>query len=580
MLDRDRRNPGRSLLWEPLRPVIAGYHHHGCRAVLGGTYTAPDGQVFPNMPAFCRVAATSTPTSDSNIKVEVWMPFSGWNGRYLGTGNGNIGGLIQYGPLGGILSFAPYAVANTDLGTSPAATDQLGSRVLTGHPEKQIDYATRSTHLMTVRAKQIIRAFYGEKPRFSYFSGCSVGGGQGIHEALQFPGDYDGIVAGAPLIDSTHNSALRTWNWAAFHPDAEGKTIDVELADRKSVGITADQETVITAAVVKQCAGKDGSLSSDKFLTDPRDCRWDPAALQCRGNAADARTCLTGPQVVAMRLYYQGPINPHTGERIFVGQVRGSESNGRGGPADTAARLQPDSGVPYWAFGNDWDWSAFDFDHDQDAIDKALAARLNANTADLEEFKSRGGKLILFHGFADPRVATLNTIAYYERLITSQIRGGEHDRRERKEGRHDKAERKESLRRTQEFARLFLQPGVGHCGGGAGPDRFEGRDRFDARIYAPFPQQAMEAWVEHGMAPEQLIAAKVTNGAPVFTRPLCPYPALPRYSGTGDPTSAANFRCIADNDGDDNQPPAPRYLDDGDNYPIVPIEDQYGRQHR
>src|SRR5215470_10613639 len=162
--------------------------------IAAGTYTAPDGEVFANLPAFCRVAATLTPTSDSDIKIEVWMPYSDWNGRFLGTGNGGIAGLINY-PFFGFLGFGNYAVANTDMGTSPAATDPLGGRVLTGHPEKQIDYATRSTHLMTVRSKQIIKAFYGERPNHSYFFGCSTGGGKGIHEALQFPGDYDGIAA-------------------------------------------------------------------------------------------------------------------------------------------------------------------------------------------------------------------------------------------------------------------------------------------------------------------------------------------------------------------------------------------------
>src|SRR5215831_10799851 len=230
--------------------------------VAAGTYTAPDGEIFANLPAFCRIAATLTPTSDSNIKIEVWMPYSGWNGRYLGTGNLNLGGLILYGGLAAFLA-GNYAVANTDMGTSPVATNPLGGRVLTGHPEKQIDFGTRSTNLMTVRSKQIIEAFYGERPRYSYFFGCSTGGGQGVHEALQFPGDYDGIVAGSPQINWTHNSVSNTWNYQAFNGPAE---------------ISPAQATAITAAVVKQCAGKDGGLSSDNFLTDPRDCRWDPAA--------------------------------------------------------------------------------------------------------------------------------------------------------------------------------------------------------------------------------------------------------------------------------------------------------------
>jgi feruloyl esterase len=505
--------------------------------VAAGTYTAPDGEIFANLPAFCRIAATLTPTSDSNIKIEVWMPYSGWNGRFLGTGNGGIGGVIFYGILAPFIQFN-YAVANTDMGTSPAATDPLGGRVLTGHPEKQIDYATRSTHLMTVRSKQIIGAFYGESPNHSYFFGCSTGGGQGIHEALQFPGDYDGISASAPGMNMTHNAAANMWNNQAFNGPAK---------------ITAAQATAITAAVVKQCAGKDGGLSSDNFLTDPRDCHWDPAALQCTSAAADAATCLTAPQVAAMRKFYEGPINPRTGKRIYGGRTRGSESYS-GYPAALSSLARTTGS---WVFGNDFDPLTFDFDHDMDTVDDALAARLNANTADLEEFKSHGRKLLLYHGLADPMIPTLNTIDYYERLIASQIR----------EGRHDERKRREGLDRTQEFARLFLAPGVAHCTGGAGPDSV---DRL-----GPLVQ-----WVEQGIAPEQIVASKIVNGVTTFTRPICPYPALPRYRGVGDPTKADSFACVADLDRDNNQPPAPKYLDDGDNYPIVPTDDRdHGHDH-
>jgi len=502
--------------------------------VPAGTYTAPDGEVFANLPAFCRIAATLTPTSDSNIKIEVWIPYSGWNGRFLGTGNGGTAGLIVYGTLAYFLPLN-YAVANTDMGTSPAATDPLAGRVLTDHPEKQIDFATRSTNLMTARSKQIIEAFYEEHPKYSYFFGCSTGGGQAIHEALQFPGDYDGIIANAPGMNGTHNTAANVWNYQAFNGPAN---------------ITAAQATAITAAVVKQCVGKDGGLSSDNFLTDPRDCHWDPAALGCTGGATDAATCLTAPQVAAMRKFYEGPINPRTGKRIYAGRTRGSESYS-GYPAALATLATTDGNSNYWVFGNDFDWLTFDFDHDMDTIDDALAARLNANTADLEEFKSHGGKLLLFHGFADPQIPTLSTIDYYERLIAGQTR----------EDRHDEGKRREGLHRAQEFARLFLRPGVGHCGGGAGPDTVD--------VLSPLVQ-----WVEQGIAPDQLLASKIVNGVTAFTRPLCPYPALPRYSGVGDPTKASSFICAADSDRDDNQAPAPKYLDDGDNFPIVPIDDR------
>jgi feruloyl esterase len=175
-------------------------------------------------------------------------------------GNGGIAGIFFYPTLAAFLQ-VNYAVASTDMGTSPAATDPLGGRVLTGHPEKQIDYATRSTNLMTVRSKQMIKAFYGEPAKYSYFFGCSVGGGQALHEALQFPGDYDGIVAGAPVMNMTHQAAGHVWDYQAFN----------------SSPVSMTQRTAVTAAIVNQCAGKDGGLSSDNFLTDPRDCRWDPS---------------------------------------------------------------------------------------------------------------------------------------------------------------------------------------------------------------------------------------------------------------------------------------------------------------
>jgi feruloyl esterase len=367
-----------------------------------------------------------------------------------------------------------------------------------------------------------------------------------VHEALQFPRDYDGIIAGALFMNVTHKFASDLWNGQAFDGSAN---------------ITLDQATAITAAVIKQCAGKDGGLSSDNFLTDPRDCHWDPAVLQCTGGPADAATCLTGPQVAAVRKFYQGPINPRTGERIFAGRVRGSESNA-GHPAIIAT--QPPTFSVRWTFGNDFDWRTFDFDHDMDTVDAAMAARLNANTADLEEFKSHGGKLILTHGFADPLVPTLNTVAYYERLIAGQSR----------DGRRDEGERQEALRRTREFARLFLFPGVSHCRDGAGPDSV--KDDFTPGLVSKIDRVALDPlvqWVEHGIAPDQIIAYHVTGNVQDFSRPVCPYPALPRHKGVGDPTKASSFVCVADRDRDDNQPPAPKYLNDGDNYPIVPIDD-------
>ena len=258
----------------------------------------------------------------------------------------------------------------------------------------------------------------------------------------------------------------------------------------------------------------------------------------------------------------------------FIRDACGGAESNNGYPASLEGSVGTAAYPTYWVFGNDFDWLAFDFDYDMDTLDDALAETLNANTADLEEFKSHGGKLILTHGFADPRSPTLNTVAYYERLISSQAQ----------EGRDDDGKRKEALRRTQEFARLFLLPGVGHCGGGAGPDTVEG-DTLSVGAGGPdiiawLALDSLVQWVEQGTAPDRIIAYHVTNGVPDFSRPICPYPALPRYSGAGDTRMASSFRCVADHDPDDNQPPAAKYLDDGDNYPIVPIDDgDHGHDH-
>jgi feruloyl esterase len=528
--------------------------------VAAGTFTAPDGTSFPQfpLPAYCRVAATLTPTSDSNIKIEVWLPFSGWRGGFWGIGTGGLGGTVNYSLLAWLLSYTNQVVANSDLGTFPAATQ--GGGVLIGHPEKQIDYAARAVHLMTVGAKEIIKAFYGERPRRSYFYGCSSGGGQGVHEALQFPGDYDAITAGAPATNRTHVLVGAIWNHAAF------QTRPCPIGTACPIGITAAQLTAITGAILKKCVGKDGGLASDNFLTDPRICSWDPAELRCGGTSADPATCLTKAQVAAMRKLYQGPINPRTGERIVAGLALGSEANpGNSNPLSLQTEVRASAAVSRWVFGANFDWQTFDYDHDVDTIDSYrqpvsmpaygsdMAAQQNANAADLEEFKSHGGKLLLYHGFADPTNPTLDTVAYYERLIASQTKGDRH-------GRH---ERKDAISRTQEFARLFLLPGVGHCTGGAGPDT---PDTFG------WPSVLLD-WAEHGIAPDRVIVRKLVGGVLTFPHLVCPYPALPRYSGVGDTANPDNFICVDDGAPVDNQPPAPRYLDDGDNYPIVPVDD-------
>jgi len=508
------------------------------QSIPAGNYTAPSGTVYPNLPAFCRIAATLTPTSDSLIKIEVWMPASGWNNAYLATGGGGYTGVINYSELSDGLAQG-FATANTDMGTSPATA--LDGRALTGHLQKQIDFAYRSTHLMNVLAKGLIAALYSQDPKYSYYYGCSTGGGQGMHIVEQYPDDYDGVVAGAPAINRTHSGTF--WNFFVTH---EG--LDSVIPEAKA--------TLVTNAVLAACATASGGLATDAFLTDPRACRWQPESLACAADATDTSTCLTPGQVRALNLVYDGSRNPRTGRLIFPGMMRGAES---GYTFDLPALegLSPlfPSDVPlfpgtfYWVFGNDWDYRTFDFDHDQAEVDRQKGF-LNALDTNLTPFASHGGKLLMFHGFADALISPQMTIDYY--LLVQRALQQE-----------DQAQ---ALAKEQAFFQLYLVPGMGHCSGGPGPNALGQLGGTPVPADAEHNVlRALVRWVEIGTPPREVIATKYVNDTPAsgvaMTRPLCPFPQLPQYKGSGDPTDAASFSC-ADDGVHHNPTPAPQYLRD------------------
>jgi feruloyl esterase len=307
---------------------------------------------------------------------------------------------------------------------------------------------------------------------------------------------------------------------------------------------------VLNQAIVAACNTQDGGVSTDTWLTDPRDCKFDPAALQCTG--ADAPACLTADQVQTMRAIYGGPRNPRTGHLIYPGLgPKGSEGVGitvlleaGGFPAPTDALFD---GLFKWVFGANWLASSFNFDSDMAKVDQVLRPILNATNPDLSAFERRHGKLILFHGFADGLLAPQDSINYYNEVVAQHGNddfddGGHGD----DVARHDD----EALRKTQKFARLFMVPGMSHCGGGPGPNVFNGDDNLggpqdpDHDIFS-----ALVKWVEQGDAPEKIIATKFVNDNPAsgvaFTRPICPYPQFPRYRGTGDTNDAASLDCGA-----------------------------------
>jgi tannase/feruloyl esterase len=505
----------------------------------GGPYVAPDAWhlAFTNLPPYCQVSATMTPTPDSSINVQVWMPTSRYNGRYLGSGNGGYAGGFFFSELADGINNG-FAAANTDMGTAPYS-DGVSADGLAGHPEKWIDFGWRSTHLMTLFSKALIQTFYGTPALRSYFAGCSTGGQQALMEAQRFPTDYDGVLAGDAAFNRTHLHPIAIWTYRATHKTPASY-------------IPATKLDVINQAVLAQCGGQDGGLASDPFLTDPRNCRFDPVALQCPAGT-DGANCLNADQVDAMHQYYGGAINPSNNAVINPGYMPGSETSN---PASLGLAFNENLNEPAfdslfkWVFGLTWQWQTFDFDYDIDSVDHVLTADLNADSPDLSKFAGRGGKLILYHGWADPLIPSPSSINYFNALVLANSGGNQ----------------AQALRKTQAYARLFMAPGMWHCNGGPGPNSFGGS------IQQPAPSfdgdhhllAALTQWVERGVAPNRVIGTKYRDDTPslgiAMQRPICVYPQIPTYSGTGDPTVADSFMCTTDDEGTDfNQTPAPQY---------------------
>lgn len=469
---------------------------HAAAQVAAGAFTPPGAQTPLTLPAFCRVEATARPTPDSEIKFEVWLPpTDAWNGKFQGVGNGGYQGSISYGAMANALRRG-YATASTDTGHT--GDDMKFGQ---GHPEKVIDYGWRAIHVMTDTAKLIVRNAQGKFADKSYFVGCSAGGHQAMSEAQRFPEDYDGIIAGAPANNRIRQTFGFMWSWTATHtPD--GKPI-----------LTAAKLSLVTKAVVDACDATDGL--KDGLVDDPRRCAFDPAKLACKAGADDA-TCLTPPQVEAVTKVYEGAKNPRTGEQIFTGWPRGSESFGESAGQSWRGYVL-DPGEPsriglfrYFLFNDpNWDVRTLDYDRDLTYAEERLA-HLPAVSRDLSAFKKRGNKLLMYAGWMDPVVPPQDTAAYYEHVAKGM--GG--------------------FEGIRGFARLFMAPGMGHCSGGPGPSQ------FDALT-------ALEQWVEKGVAPDKLVATHSTNGKVDRTRPLCPYPQVARHKGTGSIDDAANFACVA-----------------------------------
>lgn len=460
------------------------------KPVAPGAFAPPQGRGpnaaagFQNLPAFCRVAATLTPSADSDIRIEVWMPASGWNGKLQSVGNGAWAGSISYPALGTAIA-AGYAAASTDTGHTGN-----NANFILGHPDKVLDFAYRAVHEMTVSAKAIVAAFYGNAAAKSYWNGCSTGGRQALAEAQRFPNDYDGIVAGAPANYVTHLQGQQVWVAQQAHRS------EASL-------IPASKLAALHQAALEACDARDGV--KDGVIEDPTRCHFDPKVLACQDG--DGPACLNPAQLRLAEQIYAGPADA-SGRSLFPGLEPGSETGW-----DTLAGARPMSlaveTYEYLVFANvNWDYHTFDPEKDMARADRTIAATMNSTDPNLAPYFSLGGKLLLYHGWADPGIAPANSVNYYTSVAKTMGAAAANS------------------------IRLFMVPGMGHCRGGDGTDAFD-------------PVSALDGWVVKGQAPERIEASRVRNGVAGRTRPLCPYPQVAQYKGAGSTDDAANFVCAA-----------------------------------
>lgn len=436
----------------------------------------------------CRVSITLRPTADSEIQSEVWLPPSGeWNGKFLMEGGGGFVGSVNTGGMTKAVREG-YASASTDTGHSgPRGT------FLMGHPEKVVDFAYRAVHMTAVRAKELIATYYGRGPRLSYWEGCSTGGRQGLMSAQRYPEDFDGIIAGAPANNQIY---LCAWRMRLLMTALKSAAHALPPGALK----------LLNDAVLQKCDASDGV--KDGLLADPLACKFDANALRCTGEASAG--CLTAEQLETVNAGY-ADLRNGAGEVVYPGLPVGGELGwllpaGKNEPGSMDVDL-----FRYLANQNAaWDWRAFDAEAD---VQRAMAQGkdIHAVSADLSKFKARGGKLLIYHGWSDGgsggAISALNSIAYYESVLT---------RMGPQQG---------------EWLRLFMVPGMAHCGGGTGPNQFNAL-------------AALERWRERGEAPGSMTAVRVNErGGVEMTRPLCPFPQRAVYRGTGSTNDAANFAC-------------------------------------
>lgn len=457
----------------------------GSRLAPGAKGGAGDGA------GFCRIHGILRPQVGSRIGFELWLPERHkWNGRFQMLGNGGYSSALPLEAMRQALARG-NAVAATDTGHEGEDPD-----FAIGRPQAIVDWGWRAVHATAVAAKTLVARFYGRTAHHSYFNGCSTGGQQAMSEAQRFPEDFDGIVAGAPGSDRVRLNAAFLWQFLANHRYGE---------DRAPI-LSPNDLRLLTDYAKAQCGKVDQGVAGGIAIGDPLSCKVDPAALLCRPGQTSA--CLTAEKVAAARKMYEGAPHPRTGKPVTFPWLPGSEMGWAVYWADPAKPDQP-ARVNFWRIwagkGSAWNWWRFSFARDLPAAQRRLSDTVDATSPDLSEFRARGGKLLQYHGLADPVVSPLDTLAYRRSMIATTDPVGFH-----------------------RWYRLFLIPGMGHCQGG------DGFSTFDA-------QSAIEAWVEQGQAPDHLEATSASGA----TRGLCPYPQRAVYRG-GDPKRADSHICQLD----------------------------------
>jgi hypothetical protein len=468
--------------------------------VTGGTFTPPNGPAVTDLPAFCRVTITVEP----QIKIEVWLP-DAWNQRFRAQGGGGYAGSISYDARAfssglGVALRAGYATANTDTGHStPGGSFALNAD---GTLNWQLieDFASRSNHEMTKKAKAVIQAYYGTAPTYSYWHGCSTGGRQGLMEAQRFPQDYDGLLIGAPAI-----------NWDRFIPGMLWGNIVMQ--QELGGSISAAKLAAVSNDAITACDAADGI--TDGVINDPRKCDYDPAASVCKAGD-DPTKCLTPQEANAVRKIWNGPTDAK-GRRLWFFYERGASLAAL---PNLSHYSIPADWFSYWLKQDPkFDWRTVresDFERYFRLSQRKFNEVIGTDESNLQPLRKHGGKMIIWHGEMDARIMPRGTLNYFERVLEDN--GG--------------------IKHVDSFARLYMAPGIGHCGTGPGPDSFVGRDDLF---------KAVVNWVENGVAPERIIASRPLPNGTVRSRPLCPYPTTAKWTGTGSTNDAANFVCVDGN---------------------------------